>query len=141
MHETLAGRPPIFGPDVAEPPQWRCTECVSTALRSGRWCALCHQAAAHDPRAAGIVNGHQTDHGSPWATLAGLLSVVPDAIMVSVCQRPATPDTWLVLLWLGAGTGRRDVTERAFDGIEAAVAALTDIIEGIITAESASVRP
>ncbi len=56
--------------------------------------------------------------------------------MVSVCQRPASPDAWLVLLWLGSGPGYRDVSERAFEGIEAAVGALTVAIEGIVAADA-----
>ena len=137
MHEAFAGRPRVWIPDVPSHPQWRCVGCLSDTLKSGRWCALGLPAARAEPRAAGILNGHIADD-SPWAHLCGLLAATPPSCVVSVCQRPASPGVWLVLLTIASGPDWSDVSERAFEGIAAAVHALRDAIEGIVTADAAA---
>lgn len=137
MHEAFAGRPRPLVPGVPSDPQWRCVECLEATLTTGSWCAIGLPAATAEPRAAGILVGHGAGT-SPWVQLCGLLAAVPERCVVSVCQRPASPGAWLVLLQISSGPDWRDVTERAFEGIAAAVASLTEALEAIVSADARS---
>lgn len=133
-HERWARRLPAAPDDTADP-QWRCAGCLSAALESGAWCALGVGGPHSDPRRTGVLVAHARDGSDVWAQMCGLLAAVPERMLASVAIRPCDPaEPWLLLWRFPDGV----FAECAFDSAAALVAAMVDVLEGIVTAETAA---
>ena len=133
-HERWAAR--LVAMPAGQPdPQWRCATCLPAALEAKTWCALGVGGPHSDPRQTGVLVAHAQDGVDEWAQLCGLLAAVPERLLVSVAMHiDAHPEPWLVLWRFPDGA----FAERSFDTLPAAVAALSEGLEGIVAAEIAA---
>ena len=115
-------------------PEWRCSGCLAAALESVRYCALGVGGPHSDPRLTGVLVAHARDAGDAWAQLCGLLVAVPERLLVSVALRQGAPEPWLLLFRFPY----REFAERSFSDVGCLVAALSDALESMATAEVAA---